>query len=487
MDQDDDDLFPDERDADADKAEMAALLAGMTMPEDPDQGTVVRGTVLTIGAEDAFLDIGAKSEAVISRADLLNDDGELGVGPGDTVEATVISTKDGIRLSKRIGRGSGQGREALEGAYGAGLPVTGRVAATRKGGFDVTLPGNTRAFCPISQIDNNFVEDGEVWVGQELEFLLTEMNARNVVVSRRRLLDAQQEQLAAETRETLAEGAVMTGKVVRLADFGAFVDIGGLHGLLHVSQMSHTRVNHPSEVLKVGDDVTVQVLKIDTDRDRISLGMKQLIQNPWDAITALLKVGGRYDAQVVRVTNFGAFVEVAPGIEGLLHVSELAPGRRNVDATKLIEAGAVVRVEVQQIDQERRRLKLARVDEGDAERTVEIVPGAVLSGTVERVDNIGVFVRLGPGKTGLVPNAEMDTPRGADHNKQFPPGTRLEVEVLEVDDDARRIRLSRKSIADRAERTGVDEYQARQRDDDAAASGSMGVFGSALADALKNK
>ena len=484
---DDDDLFPDERDADADKAEMAALLAGTSMPETPDQGATVRGTVLTIGAEDAFLDIGAKSEAVIARAELLGDDGELAVGPGDVVEATVLSTSDGIRLTRRIGKGAGQGREALEAAHQSGIPVDGKVAAVRKGGYDVTLPGNTRAFCPISQINNQYVDDPEVWVGQDLEFLITELKGRNVVVSRRRLLDAQQAELAAATREKLAEGAVLTGEVVRLAGFGAFVDLGGVQGLLHVSQMSHTRVSHPSEVVQVGDRVTVQVLNIDDDKGRIGLGMKQLIQNPWESVNSLLKVGGRYDGRVVRVANFGAFVEVVPGIEGLLHVSELAPGRRNVDAQRLIEPGASVRVEVQQIELERRRLKLARVDEGDPDEAQEIAPGAVLTGTVERTDRNGVFVRLGPGRTGLVPNSEMGTAQGADHGKEFPPGTRLEVEVLEVGDDGRRIRLSRKSLLARAERAGVDEYQAKQRETKRQDGGDMSAFGAALADALKNK
>jgi len=456
---DPDDEFPDETE-DTSGSAMAALLAGTAIPTNPDPGELVSGTIISIGAEDVFVDIGATSEATIAVIELLDDDGDLNLSIGDSLEATVVSLRGGIRLARKIGKGGASGSDVLDGAYQSGLPVEGRVEESNKGGFTIMLPGNTRAFCPISQIDSRYVDEPELYVGQTLEFLITEMKGRrDVVVSRRQLLKALEAKQAEETRKKLVEGAILKGTVASLMSYGAFVELGGLQGLIHISQLSHTRVDHPSEVVQVGDEINVKVLKIDNESGKIGLGLKQLSADPWDSAESTIQVGTRYDGRVSRVAEFGAFVELVPGIDGLLHVSELAPGRRNVDPRKIVEPGQMVRVEVKSLDLERRRVSLLRVDAEDSDEAVDIQVGALLTGTVERVLPHGVVVRLGPGKTGLIKNSEMATKPGSDHRRDFPTRTPIEVEVLSIEADGRDIRLSRKAAQDRAERARVDEFQ----------------------------
>jgi small subunit ribosomal protein S1 len=443
-------------------------------------GQVVTGRVLQIDAEAVFVDVGAKGEALIDRAELQDEQGHLTVAVGDRIEATVVRSGEAIRLSSRLLQGA-QAREGLAVAAETGLPVEGKVAAVVKGGYEVTVAG-LRAFCPFSQMDLRRVDDAEALVGRVLEFRISRYDerGRNIVLSRRALLEERAARAAEETRKKLVAGAVLPGTVTSLADFGAFVDLGGVQGLVPISEISHSRVGRPAERLRVGDAVSVKVLTVDAARGRVSLSLKALEADPWAAVPGHLRERQIVRGRVVRMTDFGVFVELRPGVDGLLHLSEI-PRSRHGEMKRAAETGAELVVLVTSIDLDRRRVGLALAPEGatPGERVEsKIAVGAIAAGTVDRVEPFGVFVRLGPGQVGLIPNAEMGTSTGADHRKEFPPGTEVKVAVLSIEDGGTRIRLSRAQALRMEEDAETRAYM-----QDAARQGTG--FGMTLGEALR--
>ena len=436
-------------------------------------GQIVKGRVILLTAEHVFVDVGGKGEAWIDAGELTDEDGRLRVAVGDEVEATVVSTGDEIRLSHRLRQGA-RAREALAVAAETGVPVEGRVAAVIKGGYEVTV-GGLRAFCPFSQMDLRRVEAAEEYVGRVLEFRITKYgeNGRNIVLSRRVLLEAQAASAAEETRKKVVPGAVLAGTVASLADFGAFVDLGGIQGLVPLSELSHSRVGRPADRLRVGEAVTVKVLRVEPEKGRIALSLKALEGDPWAAVPGRLRERQVVRGRAVRATEFGVFVELLPGVDGLLHTSEI-PRARQRALREAAVAGAEVTVMVVGVDLDRRRVALALAPEGAVpgdrmESAVEV--GAVLTGTVDRVEPFGVFVRLGPGQTGLVPGPELGVPRGADLRKAFPVGAEVKVLVLAIEEGGRRIRLSRDKAAAQEERAEAQAYQRQET----AKSGGFGL------------
>ncbi len=440
--------------------DFAALFAGQETGPALEVGEVVKGRVVHIAAENVFVDVGGKGEAWIDRAELIDEDGRLRVAVGDELEAVVVSTRDEVRLSFKLQRGA-HARQALAVAATSGIPVEGKVAAVIKGGYEVTV-GGLRAFCPFSQMDVRRVEAAEDYVGRVLEFRITryEEKGRNIVLSRRQLLEESAARAAEETWQKLVPGAVVPGIVAALADFGAFVDLGGVQGLVPVSEISHSRVGHPADRLRVGEPVTVKVLKIDKDKGRISLSLKALDGDPWAVVPGRLRERQVVRGRVARVTDFGVFVELLPGVDGLLHVSEI-PRSRQGAMREAAAAGADLTVMIVSIDSDKRRIALALAPEdagpGDqVESSVSI--GALLTGSVERTEPFGVFVRLGPGQTGLIPGAEMGTGPGADHRKAFPVGTEIKVLVVAIEEGGRRIRLSHAKALAQEERAETQTY-----------------------------
>lgn len=333
-------------------------------------GDVVVGTIVSISEEAAFVDLGAKSEGVLDRDQIIDDNGELTVAVGDQIEAHIVDAGESsgsIVLRRTLGRGP-QARSEIRLAYEQEIPVEGTVEAVNKGGFDVLIAGG-RAFCPVSQMDVRFVEDPETFVGRKLQFRITryedgQRGGDNVVVSRRVLLEEEAQRHAGRTRAKLEVGAVFSGKVTRIENFGAFVDLGGIEGMLHISELAYGRVEHPSDVVAVDQIVDVQVIKIEqTDNPRrpekIGLSMRSLARNPWDDVTKTLAIGGQIEGTVKRIEAFGAFVEVAPGIEGLVHISEMGAGERISSPRKVVEIGQKVTVTVLSIDTEARRVALS--------------------------------------------------------------------------------------------------------------------------------
>jgi small subunit ribosomal protein S1 len=414
------------------------------------RGQVVRGRVIQVTGEHVFVDVGGKGEAWIDRAELTDAEGRLRIGVGDEIEATVISTGDETRLSHKLRQGA-QAREALEVAAQSGMPVEGKVAAVIKGGYEVTV-GGLRAFCPQSQMDLRRTEAPEEHVGHVLEFRVTKYseNGRNVVLSRRVLLEEKAAEAAEETRKKLVPDAVLPGTVAALAEFGAFIDLGGVQGLVPMSELSHARVGRAADRLRVGESVTVKVLRIDPERGKVTLSLKALEGDPWTAVPGRLRERQVVRGRALRATDFGVFVELLPGVDGLLHVSEI-PRHRQAAMREAVAGNDEIAVMIIGIDSGKRRIGLALAPDDAAvgeQMESSVAIGAVLTGTVERIEPFGVFVRLGPGQTGLVPSAELGTTRGADPRKLFPAGSEMKVVVLAIEDNGRRIRLSRdKAIA----------------------------------------
>jgi small subunit ribosomal protein S1 len=444
----------------SDAEDFATLFARESAKPVLEIGQIVKGRVIQISAENVFVDVGGKGEAWIERAELTDGEGKLRVAVGDEVEATVVSTGDEIRLSHKLRQGA-QARQALAMAAQTGIPVEGKVAAVIKGGYEVTI-GGLRGFCPFSQMDLRRVETSEEYVGRVLEFRVTTFseNGRNLVVSRRRLLEERAAETAEETRKKILPGAVLPGTVVSLADFGAFVDLGGVQGLVPLSELSHSRVSRPADLLRVGDAVSVKVLRVDQEKGRISLSLKALEGDPWTAVAGRLRERQVVRGRAVRSTEFGIFVELLPGVDGLLHITEI-PRSRQGALRESAATGAEVTVLIVSLDREKRRVALALAPEGaelgqQMESRVEV--GAVLTGTVERHESFGVFVRLAPGQTGLVPTGELSMSRGADPRKTFPADSEIKVLVLAIEEGGRRIRLSHAQALAREEQAETQSY-----------------------------
>jgi small subunit ribosomal protein S1 len=462
--------------------DFAAMFAQHEARRALERGQVVKGRVIQITDEHVFVDVGGKGEAWIDRAELADEQGQLKVKVGDEVEATVVATGDEIRLSHKLRQG-GQAREALAVAAQTGIPVEGKVAGVIKGGYEVTV-GGLRAFCPFSQMELRRVESEQEYVGRVLEFRVTKFaeGGRNIVVSRRQILEEHAAKAAEETRKKILPDAVLPGTVVSLADFGAFVDLGGLQGLVPMSELSHARTERASDRLRVGETVTVKVLRIDEARGKITLSLKALEGDPWAAVPGRLRERQVVRGRARRATEFGVFVELLPGVDGLLHVSEI-PRHRHGELREAVAAGAEIAVMIVGVDTAKRRVALALAPEGaevgDQMVASTVAVGAVLTGTVDRVEPFGVLVRLGPGQTGLVPNAELGTARGTDHRRMFPEGSEMKVLVLAIEEGGRRIRLSREKALAHEEQA---ETQAYAKD-----TGKKGGFGMTLGDFLKER
>lgn len=452
-------------------------------------GDKVSGKIFQLGADTAFVSLGGKSEAMIELRELKDDEGILRFGVGDVVEAHVVEAgAKGIILSRQISKGSAS-LGMLATARASGMPVEGLVLSVNKGGLEVAV-GDVRAFCPAGQVDTRFVGKLDGFVGEKLKFRVMEIRDRNVVLSRRSLLEEEQKAQAAETRKNLAEGKVLKGKVISVRDFGAFVDLGGLEGMIPVSEMSHVRIGHPSEVVKVGDDVEVEVLRLEPPnpnspdkakhKERITLSMRSRMEDPWKAATAELKEGERLTGKVVRLQPFGAFVELRPGVDGLIHISALS-SRRVAHPRDVVAVGQEVTVQVEKIDPAEKRIGLRLLSEEDAARPPEELAkereekvaaaakladgprprvGMIVTGKIDRIEQYGVFLAF-PGGKGLVPASETGTDRGTDMKRAFQLDQELRAEILEIDANGK-IRLSLTAAKRSEERADVEAWKQSQ-------------------------
>src|SRR6266536_87610 len=436
----------------------------------PAQGELLRGQIVSISGDDAFVSYGGPSEAVMAAAEL------DGLEVGDTVEGTVVRTSPDIRISRKLARGKAS-LDQLRGMFENRLPVEGKVSARNKGGFDVNV-GGLRAFCPLSQIALGKIDNPDAFIGQSLEFRVTELSddGRRIVVSRAALLKEQNAAKAEETRKAIVPGAELTGTVKTLTPFGAFIDLGGIDGLLHVSEMSRRRVTDPKEFVSVGQQVRVKVIKVENDGKRISLSMKDQEPDPWTDVADHHPVGSTFTGTIVRSTDFGLFVELEPGIDGLVHFSQLPFGVKQGDPS--IAIGSNVAGWVREVDPSKKRLSLSlrEVAVSDPwENVSQRYPiGKVVDATVDHGGAPGIFVQLEPGLTGLIPNSEITVPPGADPSKAFQSGEKLLVRVMSVDPQRKRMSLSHEAAKAALERDEFTKF-AEERGETAAAEGESAM------------
>jgi small subunit ribosomal protein S1 len=475
-------------------------------------GEKVKVKIFQLGADTAFVSVGGKSEAMIELNELKDDQGVLRYGVGDEVEAHVVEMgAKGIILSRKLSKGAAT-LSLLAEAKASGLPVEGLVLSVNKGGLEVAV-GDLRAFCPSSQADVRFNGKLEQFIGEKLLFRVSEVKEKNVVLSRRAILEEEQKLKAAETRKLLQVGAVLKGKITSVRDFGAFADLGGLEGLIPVSELSHTHLGHPSEAVSVGDEVEVEVIRMEDaqpnspdkakQRDRLTLSMRSRQEDPFVALAATLTEGSKIKGKVVRLQPFGAFVELAPGVDGLIHVSAMSD-RRIAHPRDVLKVGEEVEVQVEKVDPAEKRIGLRLVKDGAPvgaanapmeERApageggkpgAERKPSAprarlhsVVTGKVDRIEPFGIFISWEGGR-GLIPAAETGTERGTDLKRVFPMGTELKAEVIELQGE--KLKLSIIAAQRSEERADLEAWKKTQAP--AAATGGKKGFGT-FADLLK--
>jgi small subunit ribosomal protein S1 len=448
-------------------------------------GDKVSGKVLKISKDTIFIDLGGKSEGIADLQEFLDKEGNLTVEQGDWVEMRVASTRDGIHLTKGM---KVQGKDALDmlrEAKESQIPVEGRVTGVVKGGFEVNLSG-IRAFCPIGQIDLAFCEKPEEHVAAKYPFRIMEIKekGKNIIVSRRGFLEEEREEKSKETLARLKPGLECEGRVTKLTDFGAFVDIGGIEGMVHISEISHARIRHPSEVLKPGQQVKVKVMKFETDKDgrsKISLSIKALEPDAWEKGLGF-EEGEVVHGKVSRLTDFGAFVEVAPGLDGLVHISEISYERVS-HPSKLLHEGDAVDVLVMGIDRQTHRVSLSIKEatikkkmeqEGEGSDKVRLEVGQVLRGIVEDSKPYGIFIRLprlGPRVRGLLPMEEVKDSAKGDVKKKFPKGQEIQVEIISIDAQGK-IRLSQRVMEEREDRESYRKFMEKDEK-----NGKLGTLG----------
>jgi small subunit ribosomal protein S1 len=422
----------------------------------PEVGELLRGTIVSISGDDAFVSYGGPSEAVMDAAEL------EGLEVGDAIEGTVVKSSPDIRISRKLAKGKAS-LEQLRQMYENRLPVEGKVTGRNKGGFEVNVSG-LRAFCPLSQIALGKIDNPDAFVGQNFEFRVTELSddGRRIVVSRAALLKEAAASRAEEARKQIVPGAELSGRVKTLTPFGAFVDLGGVDGLLHVSEMSRRRVTDPKELVAIGQEVKVRVIKVENDGKRISLSMKEFEADPWSDVEERYAPGTPFNGRIVRSTDFGFFVEVEPGLDGLVHVSQLPIGVKASDPTVAI--GQSVAGWVREVDASKKRLSLSlrEVAVSDPwEGAAQKYPiGRVVETTVDHAGAPGLFVQLEPGLVGLVPNSEIDNAVAS----SVKAGDKLVVRVMSVDPSRKRISLSYDAAKAAADREEYSKFMDEQRE-----------------------
>ncbi|MDR2849337.1 MAG: S1 RNA-binding domain-containing protein [Verrucomicrobiota bacterium] len=405
-------------------------------------GDRVRGTVSNINNQYVTLDVNAKREGLVPLADMTNEDGTLRCAIGDSVEVIFAGMHNGAFLfSGSIGAKQVIDR-TLADAYAQQMPVEGLVEKEINGGYEVTVAGK-RAFCPFSQI-SLFRQEGAEYIGHRFNFMISEYGederGQNVVVSRRTLLEKEREAQRQELVEELYVGMVATGTVTRIVEFGVFVDLGGVEGLIPLKEIAWARDVKPEDVVKVGDKVDVQLKDIDWDRNRISLSLRGAQGDPWDDAVARFPQGATLIGKITKIERFGAFAQLIPGVEGLIPIGKLGGGRRLMSAREAVTEGQELLLQVDSVDFERRRISLKPVDERiKALQPGELTEGMKVEGIVESIQPFGLFVRLSEDKTGLLHISETDIPKGgnpaAKLERQFPPSGKIEVVVKSVEGD----------------------------------------------------
>jgi len=449
------------------------------------EGDRLSGKIIAIGKDTVYIDTGTKVDGVVNLEELLDQNGKLSYKEGDRIELFVVAADESeIRLSKVLS-GIG-GLHLLEDAYRNEIPVEGKIKETCKGGYRVELM-HRNAFCPVSQIDIKYVDKPEDYVGETYLFMITQFedSGRNIVVSRRTILEKEQRKLEQAFLAGLTVGAEVKGTVTRLMPYGVFVElVPGLEGMIHISEMSWSRLERPEDVVKTGEAIQVKVIGIEDDdrpnRKKIALSVKALSGDPWESIAERFHPGDKIKGKVTRCAKFGAFVEIAPGIEGLVHISEMSYKKRIVKPEEIVRPGDAVQVMIKEYSSEDRRVSLSIRDaEGDPwiEVPEKYRPGQVVKGTLEKKEKFGFFVCLEPGVTGLLPKSKISQAPKPSAIEKLKEGNAITVVIDRVIVQDRKISLS---PGDSADAQDWQEFAADRQS-------SMSSLGEKLKAALESK
>jgi small subunit ribosomal protein S1 len=417
------------------------------------EGELVQGVVTHVDEDHVQVDVGFKSEGLIDAWEFMDDDAHLLVNVGDRVDVLVEEIEDDsgrIVLSKEKADRL-KIWDDISKAYEADEPVEGVILSRVKGGLAVDI--GVKAFLPGSQVDLRPVRNLEAVIGEKLAFKIIKFNKRrgNIVLSRRALLEKEREKLRETTLETLQEGQIVDGVIKNITDYGAFIDLGGIDGLLHVTDMSWGRVNHPSELFRVGDEIKVKVLRFDPESERVSLGLKQIQPDPWRDAAMRYQIGRRINGKIVSLTDYGAFVELEPGIEGLVHVSEMSWTKRVKHPSKLVNVGDAVEAVVLDVDEHNRKISLGmkQIEPNPWSVIEEKYPiGTQVRGTIRNITNFGVFVGLEEGVDGLVHVSDISWTEQIKHpSEKFQKGDEIEAVVLKIDRENEKFSLGIKQLS----------------------------------------
>jgi small subunit ribosomal protein S1 len=485
---DDQPINPDEPTEPENEESFADMFEAYTagMKDDIQVGDKVCGKIISISNQAVFVDTGTKADGIVELGELLDESGQLTCAVGDEVELYVVSANESeIRLSKAMA-GVG-GMEMLKDAYANAIPVEGKVVQTIKGGFQVEVL-QRRAFCPVSQIDTQYVENADAYVGQTFTFRISRLTegGRNIVLSRRDLLEAEQRKVNEAFIKTLAKDQIYTGRVTRLMPFGAFVElVPGLEGMVHISELSWSRLEKPEEAVSPGDQVDVKVLRIEPSAkgQRIALSVKQVDGNPWDRVADEIQVGQKITGKVSRCAPFGAFVELRPGIDGLVHISEMSYTKRVLNPQEIVQPGQTISVMVKEVDLDKRRISLSIKDaEGDPwiEVTEQFTQGQSVTGTVEKAEKFGLFVALAPGIVGLLPKSVISRSSQAAAVNKLKAGDTVTVAIATINAKERKISLG---LGDSDDESNWKNFTDKKTTD----GSSLGSLADKLAEALKKK
>jgi small subunit ribosomal protein S1 len=448
-------------------------------------GDRLRGKIISIGKESVFVDTGTKVDGVVDRNELLDENQELPFKEGDILELYVVSDDESeIRLSKTL---SGIGNLRVIGeAFRKAVPVEGKVKEECKGGFHVEVMGK-RAFCPVSQMDLKYVEGPAEYVGETFPFLITQFGegGRNIVVSRRELLKEEQEKRRKEFFEGIAVGMQLEGRVTKLMPYGAFVELmPGIEGMIHLSEISWSRTERADEILKTGDIVAVKVLGMEQGKRagemKLSLSMKQVTGDPWESVEARFRPGDKIRGKVTRCVKFGAFIEIAPGIEGLVHISEMSYKKRVLKAQDVVTPGDTVEVMIKEIDVENRRISLS-IRDAEGDPWIDIYDryqvGQSIKGVIEKKQKFGYFVSLEPGITGLLPRSKIEGLHKPSNIERLGQGDAIAVVIEKIDPNERKLTLAPGNSMDE------EDWRTYTKDSEK----PMGSLGEKLKEALRSR
>ena len=444
-------------------------------------GQRIKSKVVNISGDFAYLDLSGKSDGVVDSREFLNEEGESRIKEGDEIEVFFVSYENGMRKFTTLMRGySTLSLNGIRNAHEAGLPVNGKVTAELKGGYEVHI-GKVRCFCPFSHIDLRGSKDAASYLGQTFPFRVLEYkeNGRNIILSRRALLEEEQQVKRQAFKESLETGMEMAGKVRSIQKFGVFVDLGGIDGLVPLSELSWNRGAKPAELVSIGDEVTIRIIDINWEKERVTLSLKAIQPDPFLSVAEKYPVESTVQGTIVRLESFGAFVNLEPGIDGLIPISKLGAGRRINHPKEVVEVGQLVEAQVLEVNPEKRRISLSMEKKIPLEEIVLPAIGELVGGVVERVLSSGVLLKINDGPTGFIPNSEMGTLKGSNHNRMFPPGTPMQAIVLEVDKSRNRVTLSRNRVDEKVERDTYSQYRDKTVEEEKAAGG-LGSLGELL-------